>query len=190
MNFLVTIHLDAVDWGSLRAMGRADAVPDAVRRLVESESDRDADAAFWQLVNNVVVQGQLFEAALPLVPILLAALAGPLAPPARVRVVDLLAEIASGRPDESERVAGNAGLGRACRAEAAEGLWLVYSLLLSGDARLREHAVQIVYATNPDRDRVVEVLDEVAHDPDERVRDAAVELRRYMPGVVFDDDAG
>ena len=29
-----------------------------------------------------------------------------------------------------------------------------------------------------------------ANDPDDGVRSAAAEFKRYMPGVVFDDDAG
>jgi hypothetical protein len=188
---LVDMHLDAVDWNALRAMASAAAVPDAVRALVAAGSEHDADAAYWRLDNNVVVQGQLFESALPLVPVLLAALAGPVAEPARVRLADLLVEIASGTPDESERERGNGGLGRACRAAVAEGLWLVYSLLQSDDARLRERAVQVVYAAEPDREKLARVLDDVAaSDADARVRNVAAEFQRYMPGVIFDDDAG
>jgi hypothetical protein len=51
--------------------------------------------------------------------------------------------------------------------------------------------VQVAYAADPDRARVGAVLDQIAaNDPDDGVRSAAAELKRYMPGVVFDDDAG
>ena len=58
------------------------------------------------------------------------------------------------------------------------------------EASLRERAVQVVYAVDPDRARVGTVLEGAANDPDAGVRSAAAEFKRYMPGVVFDDDAG
>ena len=187
-NLLVEYELGAVDWGSLRAMGDAAVVPGAVRALVSAETSDAADAAYWHLDNNVVVQGQLFEAALPLVPVVLAALAGHLSAPARLRAMDLAVEIASGRPDVSETELGNTSLGRDCRAAFAEGLWLIYAQLSAEEASLRERAVQVVYAADPDRARVGTVLDEAAaNDPDGGVRSAAAEFKRYMPGVVFDE---
>jgi hypothetical protein len=187
MSSLTEYHLGRVDWASLRAMGDAATVPDAIRQLLAAESDADADRAYWRLDNTVVVQGQLFEAALALVPVLLAAATGSLSPLARVRLLDLVVEIASGAPDESEREHGNGTLGRDCRLALGEGLWLMYATLASDDERLRERAVQIVYATDPDRARLAIVLDDLmANDPAAGVRDAAVEFHGYMPGVVFD----
>lgn len=52
------------DWGALRTLiGPADFVPAALDRLLRSTNDAEATAAYWELDNRVVVQGQLFEAA-------------------------------------------------------------------------------------------------------------------------------
>lgn len=188
---LLTYHLDTTDWTTLRAMAPDGAghIPHAVRSLVSARSVAEADSAYWQLDNQVVVQGQLFEAAAPLVPVLLAALTGHLEPVARVRFADLLVEITCGGPDESESTLGNSDLGRVCRRAAGTGIWLFYKMLLGHDAALRERALQIIYAVDEDRSRVAAVLADLrTQDPVGSVRDAAAELSGYMPSVIYDDD--
>jgi hypothetical protein len=192
MTFLLQYFLALVNWESLRAIGPGQArkVPDAVRRLVSADSETDATAAYWELDNNVVVQGQLFEAARPLIPVLLAAVAGELTTPARLRVVDLIVEIASGRPDESEVALANTELGRDCRSAVRAGVWLFYEMLVRAEAPLRKRAVQIIYAVDEDRTRVADLLQQVATaDPDPSVRATATEFQRYMPNVIYDEEA-
>lgn len=189
MTFLLEYCLGVVDWGAIRSATPAGSgqVPDAVRALVSAKSETEATTAYWRLDNEVVVQGQLFEASLPMVPVLLAALAGPLAPPARVRVADLLLEITCGAPDESERALGNTELGRDCRRAARPGLWLIYSLLNDPDDGLRDRAVQIVYAVDDERDRLDAVLAHLAEaDPARSVREAATRFRRELPRMIFE----
>lgn len=191
MTYLLEYQLSLVDWGALRGMvvpAPDTRIPDAVRDLVLAQSDGEADDAYWRLDNHVVVQGQLFEAAVPLVPVLLAALAGPLSTASRVRVADLLVEISCGGADESELALGNVDLGRACRSATAAGVWLIFEMLLDHDARLRERALQIIYAVDEDRTHVATMLAHLhAEDPDASVRDAAAELTGHMPGVIYDD---
>jgi hypothetical protein len=186
---LVEHELRMVEWEGCSTIGPGGGgrVPEAVRALVGADSPAAAEAAYWRLDNHVVVQGQLFGAALPLVPVLLAALAGELAPAARLGVADLLVEIACGSAHEDELRAGNADLGNACRRAARAGLWLFYALLREADAAMRERLLQIVYAVEEDRPRVTELLARLAaEDPDARVRTAAAEFQGYMPGVVYE----
>jgi hypothetical protein len=186
---LVDHELRATDWKTCSTLtpGGGGRIPAAVRALLAARSSSSADAAYWQLDNHVVVQGQLFGAALPLVPVLLAALGGELAPAARLRVADLLVEITCGTADESEARAGNGELGQACRAAARAGLWLLYALLRDADAPMHERVLQILYAVDDDRSRVSELLTHLASEgQDARVRAAAAEFQGYMPGVIYD----
>lgn len=75
------------DWETLRVMGgRAGHVPAGIQKLLSSETEGDAWAAYWELENRVMVQGQLFEASQHLVPVLLAALADDVPQVARIAV--------------------------------------------------------------------------------------------------------
>jgi hypothetical protein len=169
--------LDSVNWGHLRwQMGpSADFVPDAFRRLIHSQSEEDARAAYWMLDNGVVVQGSLFEASEKLLPLLLAALELELTP-ARHRVVELLTEIALGVPDKSEVAVGNSGLADAIRAAIRRGLSATYALLGDSDARIRRAALHILAAVEFDRHRLASAAASLARtDPDEEVRQLAGE---------------
>jgi hypothetical protein len=165
VNPLVRAELEAVDWAGLRLAKPGD-VPETVERLLSAATQDVAERAYGQLASRVVPEGNLHEGAAHLVPVLLAALAGPLPPNARVAAVDLLAEICDGEGDDD--------LGRACRRAAAEGTWLLYGLLLDGDARLREWALHVLDRVDRNRARVEAAARRLAaHDPHPRVREAA-----------------
>ncbi len=179
LNPLVEAELASVNWSSLRIIqGRDPArIPDAVRRLLLADTEATAEEAYWELDNRVVVQGQLFEAAKYVVPVLLAGLAGRLSTPARRAVADLLVEICSGAPDASEVALGENQLDQECRAVAREGLWLLYGLLLDADGRVREWALQTIDAVDNDRARRARTLRRLAaDDADEGVRRSARQL--------------
>lgn len=169
VNPLVRTELDAVDWPELRVAQPGD-LAGALERLLTATAPDSAERAGGELADCVAPGGRLFEAAEYVVPVLLAALAGSLPAPARVAAVDLLAEICDGEPDAGE----DDDLGRACRRAAAEGIWLLYGLLLEGDARLREWALQALARVDRNRDRLVATAERVlAADPHPRVREAA-----------------
>jgi hypothetical protein len=158
VNPLVRTELDAVDWpeGDL---------PGAVERLLGASAAADAERAGAELTAMAVPGGRPAGTAECLVSVLLAALAGPLPAPAKVAAVDLLAEICDGEP------------GEACRREAAEGIWLLYGLLLDGDARLREWALHILGRVDRNHERLAATAERVvAADPHPRVREAAQAL--------------
>jgi hypothetical protein len=174
---IVRQQLDAVDWHRLRTItGSASGVPEAFRRLLEATSDAEADDAYWKLDNRVVVQGQLFDSAPRLVPVLLAALAHVASAVATIYVLDLLVEILDGEADQSEVARGNADLGAEARRAAREGVWLAHHLASSPEASVRERALMIVHAIDPDHDRSAALIGVARGDADERVRRIAAEL--------------
>jgi hypothetical protein len=180
MNPLTRYELDAVDWPDQRVIeGRDGAdIPGAVDKLMAARSEADAEAAYWMLDNRVVVQGQLFEAALPLVPVLLAALTDPLPAFVRVHLADLLIEITRGTPDETELARGNSDLAERIKRAARAGLWLIYSLCFDPNPQVRERGLFLAHATDPDRDRLGAVIEHALHDHAQSVRAVAGELSR------------
>jgi hypothetical protein len=180
MNPLARYELDSVDWTDQRVIeGRDSAdIPTAVGELLAATSEADAEDAYWMLDNRVVVQGQLFEAALPLVPVLLAALTDSLPAFVRVRLADVLVEIMKGTPDETELARGNSDLAERIKRAAGPGLWLMYSLCLDPNPLLRQRGLFLADATDLDRDRVHAVIEHAIHDPDQSVRSVAGELSR------------
>jgi hypothetical protein len=182
MNLLAQLCLERVDWSALRAAGVTGAgepatrVPAAVRRLAAAETADAARDAYWQLDNHVVVQGRLFEAAAPLVPVLLALLAGPLQGPARHDVANLLVEIVG--PAAVPDLAEDPRLADECRRLAREGLWTIYGLLLDPDPWVRDFGLRALETVDLDRDRLSRVLATVAAD------DASGRVRTLACGIL------
>ncbi|WP_101254203.1 hypothetical protein [Streptomyces barkulensis] len=139
-------------WIGLHTLGdRSEQVPDALRRMVSGETEEEVMEAYWDLENTVVVQGQLFDSALPVLSVLLAALTEEISVEARDAVVELIHQIVSGESDEEEVERGNPDLGPRCRELAREGLWLLYREL---GTRRRENAEAILEAIDPDGERL------------------------------------
>jgi hypothetical protein len=65
--------------------GTAAAAPAALRGLLTATNRDEQQRYYWQLENVVVVQGNLFEAAVPVASVLCAALLDELTPAARGR---------------------------------------------------------------------------------------------------------
>ncbi|MEV0964717.1 MULTISPECIES: hypothetical protein [unclassified Streptomyces] len=153
---LAEIEIGRLDWTAFRTLGdRTEKVPGALLRLFAAGTEDEAMAAYWELENVVVVQGQLYSAALPTVHVLLAALLDELSADARDLVLELLFQIVSGEADEEERGMGNSALGDLCRDAAREGLWLVYREL---GTRRRETAESILERIEGDEARLTAFL--------------------------------
>ncbi len=151
MRSLATLEIERIDWSSRRTVGGfAVAIPGALKALLEARTAEDATKAYWKLENHVVVQGQLFDAALAVVPVLLAALAEPSPGYVRVTCVELLFQIVHGEAHTLEVVAGNAALGAQCRDAAREGLWLLYRELLSEQREGAREVIEVI-ERSPDR---------------------------------------
>ncbi len=94
----------------------AGSVPDDIDRMLRAENEDDADSAYWMIDNHVVVQGQLFESALPTGRTVARAICeGNPTVFGLGRALDLLVEIAAGEAHHFEVELGNEYLGDACR---------------------------------------------------------------------------
>jgi hypothetical protein len=151
MTKAVRAELDRVEWDRLRcACGHgAQHVPDLFRRLLEAQTDDELLAA--DLEGHLVDRGGLFEAALPAVAVILAALAGPLTDAARSSLVTLLWHLVAGDPHPVEEAHGRTHLDQECRLRAREGLALILREAVSGE---RETAIDILELVDLDSDRV------------------------------------
>ncbi|MEU3267252.1 hypothetical protein [Streptomyces bacillaris] len=153
---LAEVEIARTAWADFRTLGdRSSGVPDALRRLLAAADEDEAMAAYWDLENVVVVQGQLHSAALPTVPVLLAGLLDDMSADARDLVLGLLQQIVMGESDEDEVALGNADLGERCREAARTGLWLIYREL---GTRRRETAEAILERIEDDKPRITAYL--------------------------------
>nr|WSZ98046.1 hypothetical protein OH820_22395 [Streptomyces sp. NBC_00857] len=153
---LAEIEISRIAWKELHTTrDRSEDVPDALRRLFAAQTEGDAMSAYWELENVVVVQGQLYGAALPTVSVLLAGLLDDLSAVVRDLVVELIYQIVAGEADEDEVAQGDADLGDRCREAARGGLWLVYREL---GTRRRESAESILERIESDGPRLAAFL--------------------------------
>src|SRR5690242_19627431 len=106
--------LERHDWGSLRALRSAREIPEAIASLLAASSEEGARQAYWRIDNSVVVQGVLYQAALPTLECLLTGLLRA-SSHARPCVLELILQIAAGTPAQSECNLGNAMLAEQCR---------------------------------------------------------------------------
>lgn len=118
------------NWAGLRTLaGTAGFVPGAIDRMMRSPTREAANAAYWELDNRVIVQGQLFEAS-EAVAVLVSSrvCAGDFSPAGLASALDLLVELAYGDANQSEIAAGNADLGDRCREQISRRLGCVKAL--------------------------------------------------------------
>ncbi|MBB1244436.1 hypothetical protein GL263_12815 [Streptomyces durbertensis] len=142
---LFLIEIERVRWDEFHTTGeRSHEVPAALRQMLSGQSEDEVMEGYWGLENVVVVQGQLFSAALPTLEVVLAGLADDLAPDARDAALELAFQIVSGESDEEEVARGNADLGPACRRAAQQGKWLFYRELGTRRRKLAESVLELV----------------------------------------------
>jgi hypothetical protein len=154
---LAELELNRWDWSRFRqATGNAGHVPGAIRALLDSGTPDDVDIPYWKLENHIVVQGQLYQAALPAVSVLIAALTWTERPSwVRVGVLDLLFQLVNGTAHESEVTANGIDLAESCKQAARQGLWVLYRELLDGE---RDAAKDVLFEIERNHDRLAAVL--------------------------------
>jgi hypothetical protein len=128
---LYEFELERVSWASLReSTGSATAIPGVLTQLLTASTPEECETHYWRLENYVVVQGNLFEVAEFVVPVLLAALQESSPRCVRISILELLFQIVSGGPHQSELALGNFDLARRCQAKTREGIWILYRELM------------------------------------------------------------
>jgi len=145
-NILVEAELARHDWSKIRiADGLATEIPSALRELLAAQTREECELAYWKLENYVVVQGQLFEAALFVVPVLMAALVT-LERPVLVRhkLIELLFQIVNGYPDREEEARGLGDLDARCKDAARQGLWVLYREFLGENRKQVRYVIELL----------------------------------------------
>ncbi|MEU5107478.1 MULTISPECIES: hypothetical protein [Streptomyces] len=131
---LVHAELERHDWAALSCgCGEsAEHVPLMFEAILTAGTPRDMIG--YTLDNHLEIGTNLFEAAVPAVGVILAALAGDPSPPARRHLLDTLCHLVSGDSHATEQAAGRTELGDECRRKAREGYWLIARTGLTGSA--------------------------------------------------------
>ena len=132
------------NWSRLRAQGTATGVPQAMAALQAASSQEEADRAYWQIDNTVVVQGALYEAAVPTARCLVTILPRCTAV-ARPQILELLGQLAMGKPDPSEVELGNGDLQSCCIVEISRGVAIYFDLLENGSDDERALCVDLLH---------------------------------------------
>jgi hypothetical protein len=154
---LAELELARWDWSRLRqATGPATHVPGSIRGMLRSTTPDELDEHYWELENHVVIQGRLFQAAPPVVSVVMAALTCSTRPSwVRIGLLDLLFQLVIGTSHENEIANGSHLLGATCKKAARHGIWVLYRELIEGE---RDAARDILDQVEEDRDRLSAVL--------------------------------
>ncbi|WP_019099918.1 hypothetical protein [Chromobacterium haemolyticum] len=158
MKTLVEMEIKRIPWSSLREIdGNATNIEFALLNLLNCTSAEEAENIYWQLENRIVVQGQLFQAAEFVVPVIIAALFENKARYIKISLLNLLYQIITGAPHEDEIKQGNINLTEKCIKSAREEIFVLYHELINGE---KECAKDIIEIIDTDRSRVDYFLDE------------------------------
>jgi len=137
------------------AVVSSEYLPNAITGLLCAQTPDEAKTFYWQLENHVVVQGQTFEVAEHLVPVLVAALLEEDLPTfVRFSLFNLLFQIVAYEPSHVEIELGNGRLTNRCQTLAREGLWTFYQIYLNGSDAESESAYDILEKIETDAERL------------------------------------
>jgi hypothetical protein len=152
-----------IDWAALRtAHGNAAHVPGALAGL-RGETEDTRKAAYWQLDNHVVLQGNLFEAAPFVADELVRMLDEELPGPTKVLLYRLLYEIRNGYAPDVDTVihdGQNVPLLQACRQVVGDALPSYQADLTTPDTSVRREVIDLLASLDDRREEVATLLTE------------------------------
>ncbi|CAM5418769.1 hypothetical protein [Streptomyces aurantiogriseus] len=145
------LELRRHDWSALRCgCGQSGAhLTEAFRRLLDARSTQETIG--HTLENHLEVQSMLFEVAPHAVPVMLTALGEDLHDSVRRHFLGMLEYLVTGESHRSEIEAGRPDLEEQCVAAVREGILVLYTEAVSGDA---EAAFDILEFVDEDEDRL------------------------------------
>lgn len=144
------IQAERIDWASLRCgCGNTGAhIPETFARLLVAGTPHEmADAS---LEGHVYVQSLLFEVAVPVTSMIVAALSEGTSEAVHNRLLDELISCVGGESHWSEVEAGAPDIEVDCQVAAREGIWTLYQEYATGRASM---ARMILDAVDTDRER-------------------------------------
>ncbi|MFJ4481842.1 hypothetical protein ACIP3D_05825 [Streptomyces longwoodensis] len=144
------IQAERVDWASLRCgCGKTGAhIPETFAHLLEASNS--AEMAEASLEGHVYIQSLLFEVAVPVTSMIVAALNEETSEAVRIRLLDELISCVGGESHWTEVEAGAPELETDCQIAAREGIWTLYAEYATGRASMARMVLDVVDA---DRER-------------------------------------
>ena len=132
-------------WARLRAAGDPGGLPGLVGRMLGAVDGESAREACGRIESNVCPNRMLYGAAEAVVAHIVSALgSGGVTHAGLLAALDLLVEIAYGRPSVIERIEGDEGLARRCRGIIRRSLPVIYALgRADGGQRVRLAVVDL-----------------------------------------------
>ncbi|WP_338703311.1 hypothetical protein V2W30_38870 [Streptomyces sp. Q6] len=151
------------DWTGMRC-GCGDTAAHLVAELLQLTEDGDERASVQAgLEHHVWSSVVLWEPALAVTSVALAALAEDLEPAARLRFLDLLQYLVTGEGTDRESAAEGLDLPERCRSAATQGMWLLYQEVMSTRSPgLAGAAFEVLTVIEPDRARLARVREAAA----------------------------
>lgn len=135
--------IDTFDWRNLRSADSSIKLPEAIQTLVTADNDDELDRAYWSIDNESVVQGILFQSALAVVCCLPLALHDCKAI-AKPYILELLVQLTSGIPAQTEIALGNADLLKNIRSEVSKYISTFLQILDDGNEVEKSLCIDIV----------------------------------------------
>lgn len=136
-------ELKFFEWDRLRAAGSAEEIPIAIEALLGAETAQAAEEAYWRIDNVVIVQGALFQAALPTLRCLLVGL-HQCTRVSREFVLELICQIASGELAPREFEEGNSNLISDCHRELLTATSTFFALIENATENEKDLCVDIL----------------------------------------------
>lgn len=148
MTSVFDVELARHEWAALACgCGRTAAhIPATFKAIMAFEGETGGPS----LTDHIEFETNLFEAAVPAVSVMLAALSGPIPAYAREEFLDSLWYLSTGESDSSEDERGRTRLAEACRERMREGIWILYREVFSKHGGT---ALEILEMIDGDRQR-------------------------------------
>ncbi|MFD8002087.1 hypothetical protein [Streptomyces mirabilis] len=138
------IQAERVDWASLRCgCGKTGAhIPETFANLLEARNPREIAEA--TLEGHVYIQSLLFEVAVPVASMIVAALDEETSGPVHARLLDDLISCVGGESHWTEIEAGVPDIEIDCQIAAREGIWTLYREYATGRAAMARLILEVV----------------------------------------------
>ncbi len=132
-----------IKWEDLRSANTAKNIPKALAVLSHSEKEEDLGAAYWNIDNEVILQGMLFQAALPVISCVLPMLSD-CKKVAKPYLLELIVQLVSGYPAPSEINISNKNIVKDIRDEATKYFSAFINMVDNGTNVEKELCIDIL----------------------------------------------
>lgn len=135
--------IEAINWSEMRSANIPSNIPNALKILSESDDEQALEKAYWAIDNEAVLQGMLFQTALPVTTYLLNTL-NTCTKMARPYLMELLVQLISGYPAPIEVKMGNQDIQKNIRDEVLMRFSTFIDIADNGTNKEKELCIDIL----------------------------------------------